>query len=235
MEYEKSAVDGCKDTPTEEVKPQNESTVDNEETADTHCEIDGIIGTEETDASLEADNSTAPAEEEYTAADSATEISELSSITQKICEIETMSKKTAAEMREIHKLLHEEFAGRLKNMQEELDKYHEIDKGRIYDNILTEIAKLYGDNENLIETLNNKQLTYMFMDLMQILEVNGVRVQKSKTGDKRNTRHCQVIEQIETDDRDKHDTVAKSMNTGFYLENRTLVKERVHVNVYKEQ
>jgi len=147
--------------------------------------------------------------------------------------IEAATSKTAVEMRELHKLYHNEFSGRLKKMQGELDGYHEVEKGRVYDGILSELAMLYSDNECLVETLDNKQLKYMFMDLLQLMESNGVSVQKSKPDDKRNARHCQVIEQITTDNQEFHDTVEKSMNTGFYIENRTLVKERIHVRVFK--
>jgi len=156
-------------------------------------------------------------------------------IAQRLDGMESAGQKTAAEMRELHKLYHNEFAGRLKKMQDELDDYHEISKGRVYDGILAEIAKLYSDNEKLADTLESKQLKYMFMDLLQMLENNGVQVQKSKAGDKRNTKYSQIIEQVITDDPELHDTVAESLNTGFYVENRTLVKERVHVNVFKEQ
>jgi len=156
-------------------------------------------------------------------------------IAQKLDGMEAAATKTAAEMRELHKLYHTEFAGRLKKMQDELDDYHEISKGRVFDSILAEIAKLYSDNEKLTDALESKQLKYMFMDLLQMLENNGVQVQKSKIGDKRNTKYCQIIEQIATDDPELHDTVAESLNTGFYVENRTLVKERVHVNIFKGQ
>jgi len=155
-------------------------------------------------------------------------------IVQRLDGMESAAIKTAAEMRELHKLYHNEFAGRLKNMQDELDDYHEISKGRVFDGILAEIAKLYSDNEKLADTLENKQLKFMFMDLLQMLENNGVQVQKSEVGSKRNTKYSQIIEQVITDDPELHDTVAESLNTGFYVENRALVKERVHVNVFKE-
>jgi molecular chaperone GrpE (heat shock protein) len=146
------------------------------------------------------------------------------------------SGKTAGEIREIHKLYHNEFASRLKSMQEELDRYHEMEKGRMFDGILAEIAKLYSGNESLIEEIADekvkKRTRYMFMDILQILEANGVSKLKSKPGDKRNTRHCQVVERIPTDNLDLHDTVARSRSTGFYVENRTLVKEPVDIYLF---
>jgi len=155
-------------------------------------------------------------------------------IAQKLESMESSATKTATEMRELHKLYHTEFAGRLKKMQDELDDYHEISKGRVFDGILSEIAKLYSDNEDLVGLLENKRLGYMFMDLMQVLETNSVHAQKSTPGEKRNTKYCQIIEQLPTDDPVLHDTVAVSLNTGFYVENRVLVKERIHVHIYKE-
>ena len=74
----------------------------------------------------------------------------------------------------------------------------------------------------------------MFQDMLQILENKGVNAQKSSPGDKRNTRHCQVIERIYTDKPELHDTVVSSRNTGFYVENRSLVKEMVDVYLFKE-
>ena len=149
------------------------------------------------------------------------------------------SSKTTGEIREMHKLYHNEYANRLKSMQDELERYREIDKGKVFDGILTEIAKMYSDNVAAVDGIADgkikKQFHYMFLDMLQILENNGVLKQKSKPGDKRNTRHCQVIERISTDDQTAHDTVVKSINTGFFIENRTLVKEMVHVFIYDKK
>lgn len=146
------------------------------------------------------------------------------------------SSKTAVEIREMHKLYHNEFANRLKSMQEELEQYREAEKGRVFDGILSEIAKLYSNNESVIDQITDdkvkKRIRYMFMDMLQILEANGVSKLKSKPGDKRNTRHCQVIERIPTDNPDLHDTVALSRSTGFYVENRSLVKELVDIYLF---
>ena len=149
------------------------------------------------------------------------------------------SNKTAVEIREMHKLYHNEFANRLKSMQDELERYREIDKGKVFDGILAEVAKLYSDNVTIVDDIADekikKRFHYMFLDMLQILENNGVFKQESKQGDKRNTRHCQVIERISTNDQTAHDTVAKSVNAGFYIENRTLVKEMVHIFIYDEK
>lgn len=147
-------------------------------------------------------------------------------------------KKMAADVREMHKLYHNEFAGRLKSMQDELERYHEIDRGRIFDDVLREVARIYCDNEVLlnakVEDKIAKHIKYLFMDIKQLLESNGVMLQKSEPGDKRNNKFCQIVERIETDNPELHDTVASSKGHGFYTEKRPLIKELVDVYVYKE-
>jgi hypothetical protein len=123
-------------------------------------------------------------------------------------------------------------------MQDELERYREIEKGRIFDGILGEVAKLYCDYESLIgevaEEKAKKRFGYMLEDIYQILKANGVFKQKSSPGDKRNTRYCQVVERIPTAKSEQHDTVAKSHGTGFYIENRPLIQEPVDIYLYSE-
>ncbi|MCL1988189.1 MAG: hypothetical protein FWG64_09510 [Firmicutes bacterium] len=143
--------------------------------------------------------------------------------------------QTFAEVKEIHKLYHNNFARQIKNMQEEIEKYREIESNRIFDGILTEFAKFYNDNTKLLETLANEvskaNFTYMFDELLQILEVYGVLPFKSEIGDKRNVKYCKIIKKIPTEDATLHDTIAKSCNTAFYAENRTLVRENVEIYI----
>lgn len=147
--------------------------------------------------------------------------------------------KIADEIHKVHKLYHNEFASRLQSMQEELERYREIEKGRIFDDILRDIAKLYSENlsvlEEILDEKAHKRLRYMFLDMLQLLESHGVSKLKSKQGDKRNTKHCQIIERISTDNPELHDTVAKSLNIGFYVENRSLVKEMMHMYIYAQK
>jgi molecular chaperone GrpE (heat shock protein) len=165
--------------------------------------------------------------------------SDIEQLQQNITTIADSSSKTVGEIRELHKLYHNEFASRLKTMQEELDRYHEIDKGRFFDGILGDIAKLYCDYESVIETITDdkasKRIKYLFLDIIQILEANGVYKQKSQPGDKRNPRHCQVVERIPTHDPEQHDRVVLSRSTGFTVENRTLAKELVDVYLFTEK
>ena len=162
---------------------------------------------------------------------------ELEKIGRDIAESAEASKKTFTELREIHKLYHNEFAGRLKSMQDELDAYHKADRGHAFDSILSAIARIYGNNETLIDEIvdakTQKHVKYMLLDILDLLEEYGVQRLKSNPGDKRNTRHCQVLERIPTDDPTLHDTIVASHNSGFYMENRTIIKEMVDIYLYE--
>jgi molecular chaperone GrpE (heat shock protein) len=162
----------------------------------------------------------------------------IENLEQELKTIAESSGKTTSEIREMHKLYHNEFANRLKSMQEELDRYHEMEKGRVFDGILGELAGLYSVNESVVEEITDdkakKRIRYMFEDILQILGANGVSRQKSNVGDKRNTRHCQVVERIPAEDPALHDTVALSRGTGFYVENRSLVKELVDIYLFED-
>ena len=139
----------------------------------------------------------------------------------------------------MHKLYHTEFAGRLKAMQDELEQYRKIDKGRAFDDILSAIARIYGNNETLadevMEPKAKKSIRYMLMDIEDLLSVYGMEKLRSENGEKRNPRHCQVLNRISTDDPSKHDTVAKSYNSGFFIGNRTIIKEVVDIFIYDGQ
>lgn len=143
-----------------------------------------------------------------------------------------------SELREMRKLYHNEFSGRLTTLQAELDRYREIEKGRIYDDILKEIGKLYCNNVSVVERSEDektkKQLGFLFMDMRQLLENYGASIQKSEPGEMRSARFCQVIEHIKTDDPAKNNTVAASRCAGVYVENRALIREMIDVYVYDE-
>lgn len=162
--------------------------------------------------------------------------SELQQIKNAMDALSAAAQHTSTEVREMHRLYHNEYAGRLKSMQEELDQYHNADRGKAFDDILGAIARIYGSNESLIDEIEDpktkKHVQYMLFDLSDLLEEYGVFKLKSNVGDKRNTRHCQVCERIMTNDPTLHDTIAKSYNTGFYKDNRTIVKELVDVYLF---
>lgn len=154
--------------------------------------------------------------------------------------IDGTEQRLFSEVREMHKLYHTEFAGRLQAMQKELDRYHEIDKGRAYDDILESIARIYVAYETLPEEVEElkakKNIEYMLMDIEDLLKQPPYEVEKlrSAPGEKRNPRHCQVLKRIPTDDPAKHDTIAKTYSSGFHVGNRTVVKEQVDIYIYEE-
>jgi len=146
------------------------------------------------------------------------------------------STKLSTEMRELHRLYHNEFAGRLRSMQDELERYHEIDRGRIHDGVLGEIARIYSDNEQLIDSAEDpkvrKRIRYLFMDIEQLLESNGVSMIRSEPGSKRNVRFSKIVDKIETSIPELHDKVFRSRSTGFSVDKRPLVKELIDVYIY---
>ena len=158
-------------------------------------------------------------------------------VVENIEKINNMEQCLFKEVREMHKLYHNEYAGRLRSMQEELENYRNIEKGRAYDDILTSIARIYDNNETLADEVSEpkakKNIQYMLMDIEDLLGLYGMSKLRSKPGDKRNPRHCQILGRIPTDDPQKHDTVAKSYNSGFYIGNRTVIKEIVDIYVYE--
>ena len=153
-----------------------------------------------------------------------------------IDEISANTEKLTEELREIRKLYHNEYAMRLRKVQEELDHYHSLEKGRLFDDILRETAHIYSSNLEVLEKIEDekvkKQLTYMFSDILQLIESNGASVYKSAPGDPRNPRYCKVAEKIPTGDKSLHDTVARSISEGFYIENRPLVQELINVYTF---
>ena len=145
----------------------------------------------------------------------------------------------SSELHELHRLYHNEFAGRLKSMQDELDRYHDADRGNAFDGILSAIARIYVNNESLTDEISDpkikKNVKYMLLDLSDLLEEYGVQRLKSEVGDKRNVRHCQIVRRIATDAPEKHGTIAASHSTGFYKGNRTIIKELVDVYFFDKE
>ena len=166
------------------------------------------------------------------------EDTELLLLINKVASIEAAITKTKDEIHQLHKLYHNEYAGRLRKVEYELAHYHNIDKGKAFDGILTEIARLYTENVTVVNKISEpklqKQMRHMFLDLLQVLEAGGVSKMESKTGDRRDAKHCQVTKRISTNNPALHDTVAKSVRVGFYIKNRPLIKEMVHVYVCDE-
>lgn len=227
-----------------EAAPDNPEDTDNQKKATTPTEdseqqtggcSDGEQNAESSSPSSEPVEASASSQQEDIATGEMK--AEIEKIRRDIAESAEASKKTFTELREIHKLYHNEFAGRLKSMQDELDAYHKADRGHAFDGILSAIARIYGNNETLVNEIadpkTQKHVKYMLLDILDLLEEYGVQRLKSNPGDKRNTRHCQVLERIPTDDPALHDTVVASHNSGFYMGNRTIVKEMVDIYLYE--
>lgn len=166
-------------------------------------------------------------------------IAEVEQVSTAVSRVLSDTKRISSEIHELHRLYHNEFAGRLKSMQDELDGYHDADRGNTFDGILSAIARIYVNNESLVDEISDskarKNVKYMLLDMSELLEEYGVLRLKSKPGDKRNVRHCQIVERIPTDNPDIHDTVAASHSAGFYKGNRTVIKELVDVYFFDKR
>lgn len=151
----------------------------------------------------------------------------------------------------LHVLYHEEFAGRLRSMQAELDHYHELDKGRAYEGILADIARIYDNYEDLpgeletalrevqngmVPTPNRqicKDVHYLLSDLKDLIVQYGATPIRSEPGAMRDLQHTQIVRRIPTDDPARHLTIARSYNTGFRIDQRPIIKEQVDVYQYQ--
>lgn len=234
----------------EDISPQNEespaninptnsdSDAEGGEGIEPCCGADDIKSPVECDVSVESPAkiaSVVPSEIEPSPMD----VDYLKQIDGRLNSIVGSEQRLFSEVREMHKLYHSEFAGRLKAMQDELEQYRKIDKGRAYDDILAAIARIYDNYETLADEVAEpkakKSIRYMLMDIEDLMNVYGMTKLRSNQGEKRNPRHCQVLNRISTDDSSKHDTIAKSYNSGFYIDNRTIIKEMVDIFIYERQ
>lgn len=157
------------------------------------------------------------------------ELSE-SSFPPELYNIERYSGKVFYELREIHKLCQNFYAGRMHAAEQELDRYHEIESGRAFDSILKQIAQIYINNETFPSQIEDdktrKRVSYILLDLLQILEEYGIKPHTSSNGDKI-SRFVSSVGYVETDDPDQDGKIAESVQTGFYRENSPLMRELV--------
>lgn len=167
------------------------------------------------------------------------DVDSLNQIDERLDKISETEQKLFSEVREIHKLYHTEFAGRLRSMQGELDHYHKLEKDRVYDDILASIARIFLNYETLADEVSDpkakKSIRYLFMDIEDLLSQYGMTRHHSSVGEKRNPRYCQVLNRIPTDKAEKHDTVAKSYSSGFFIGNHAVMKEIVDIYFFEEQ
>ena len=160
----------------------------------------------------------------------------LQSIDERFNNVAKTEERLLSEVRELHKLYHNEFAGRLKSMQDELDRYRNAESGRAFDGILSEIARIYNTYETLPDGVQEakikKGIVYLLEDLRELVGEYGMTAYRSEPLSKRSPRFCKIADRLPTDAPEKHDVVAKSYNTGFRIDNRVVVEERVDVYVY---
>ena len=113
-------------------------------------------------------------------------------------------------------------------MQKELDAYHEIDRGQHLNEVLLDVARVYCDNEQILDGINDvkikKQVGYIFDDIKQLLESYDVQIQRSHLGDKRSVKLCKIKKTIPTENQELNDTVANSLKPGFYKGNQVMIK-----------
>ena len=159
-----------------------------------------------------------------------------------ISEIKTSCEKWSEHMYELHRLYHNEFAGRLKNMQTELEAYRERESFRIFDDILKEIIRIYCDHEALLEKTDDltdedtiKHIKNIFSDMEELLNDYNIKKLKSENGGSLKTGCYQISKEIPVTDENLNNTVAKSISSGFIRENRPLRKEILNINKYTEE
>lgn len=151
-------------------------------------------------------------------------------------QISDETKETSSEVKAVRRLYHNNYAKQLSSMQAELDGYHKIDKGRIYEPILRDIAHVVVNSYFVPDIIEDERIrrsfSYVIEELIQMLDDYGAHMQKSEPGEKRNPHYCQIIHRIPTDDPSLHDTIKESHAIGFYVENRPLIREQVDVYAY---
>jgi hypothetical protein len=147
--------------------------------------------------------------------------------------------KILGETRELRKLYHNEFAGRLSKMQAELDEYHNMDKGRMFDGIYQEIANVYCSNIAVLDGIGDdktrRKVSYLFMDIEQILVSGGLTKHETEEGQVPDFRFSQIARRIPTGDAALDKAVARSASPGFRNERRAIVKELVDIYVYEPE
>ena len=144
---------------------------------------------------------------------------------------DTMMQHVFTELREIHKICQNFQAGRIRAAESELEKYRDIDRGRAFDDILRDIARIYVDHESLPASIDDetlrKRVGYILLDVLQVLECYGVHPQKSEQGSERKLRLTHVVGYEDTEDQELHGKIAESVQTGFCRENHPIIQELV--------
>lgn len=148
-------------------------------------------------------------------------------------EDDSMMHHVFTELREIHRICQNFQAGRMRDAESELEKYHEIDRGRAFDDILRDVARIYVDHESLPATIEDealrKKVNNILLDVLQVLEGYGVHLQRSSQGSERKLRLTHVVGYEDTEDPELHGKIAASVQAGFCRENLAVMQELVKI------
>ena len=148
-------------------------------------------------------------------------------------EEDSMMSHMFTELREIHRICQNFQAGRMRDAESELEKYHEIDRGRAFDDILRDVARIYVDHESLPAAIEDealrKKVNNILLDVLQVLEGYGVHLQRSSQGSERKLRLTHVVGYEDTEDPELHGKIAASVQAGFCRDNLAVMQELVKI------
>ena len=123
-------------------------------------------------------------------------------------------------------------------MLRELENYRKLHSGEALIPPLKAIAQLYCDHYSLTqepcEDLLGKKISYLFDDLIELLEEYEVKMARTEPCGERSLRLSAAKKSLPTDNRALHGKVAYSHNPSFTLGQTVLVREQVDVYVYQE-
>ena len=123
------------------------------------------------------------------------------------------------------------------SMQDELETLKEDRRGEQFTPILKGIAAVCVEYRSLLgdETISKKgrrTLQLLFEELEDILAEYDAEVFHSQIGEQRKPLLTKIINTISTDNREKHNTIAKSRRAGVIRNGRPLYREFVDVYVF---
>ena len=122
-------------------------------------------------------------------------------------------------------------------MYEELENLKEAQRGEQFTSILKAIAAVCVEYRSLLadETISKKgrrTLQLLFEELEDILAEYDAEVFHSQKGEQRKPLLTKIINTISTDNRELHNTIAKSRRAGVIRNGRPLYREFVDVYVF---
>ena len=122
-------------------------------------------------------------------------------------------------------------------MYDELETLKETQRGEQFTPILKSIAAVCVEYQSLLgdETISKKgrrTLTLLFEELEDILAEYDAEIFHSKIGELRKPLLTKIINTISTDNRELHNTIAKSRRAGVIRNGRPLYREFVDVYVF---